>query len=168
MNQKIIIFIGVDNSGKTTIAQKLSNEIGIPYYKKENEKSLFNNRDLNILFSEAFYMYSFLDKTGYSIIRDREYPCEFSLSKVYQRETREDLIWELDNKYFNLNTFFIFCYKDEYKNFSDELISFDKIEEIKNKYEEFLSLTKNKYLKLNTTDENLENQLLKIKEFIGE
>jgi len=166
--QKIILFIGPDNSGKTTIANALSKKVNIPYYKKENEKDTFYKKDLNVLFSEAFYMFSFLKNTGYSIIRDREYPCEYVYSSVYNRETNVDLIWELDSKYSTLNTKIIYCYKEKYIDFSDEVVQLSKISELKSYYEIFLKKTKNNILKLDTTTEDLDSQLVSILNFIGE
>lgn len=166
--QQIIIFIGPDRSGKTTIANALSKELNIPYFKKKNEKSLFYSRDLSTLFSEAFYILDFLKETKYSIIRDREYPCEKIYSTVYNRETNEDLIWALDKEYAKLNTKIIYCYKSHYDNFDDDLVKIEEIENIKQEYEKFLILTKNKYIKLCTDSQHLSSQIETIIKFIGE
>lgn len=167
IDQKIIFFIGPDNSGKTTIAKELSKQLEIPYFKNSTEKkNLSSNIDfINSLEYEGYFLYSFLFQTKVSIIKDRDFPCEYAYSQTFNRKTNLQFIWELDNLYSNLNTFLIYCYKDEYIE-EDEYIEKKYIKDIQINYEEFLKLTKNKFIILNTTSRNLSSQLKIIKNFI--
>jgi thymidylate kinase len=153
-----IIFIGCDNSGKTTIAKELSKYLNIPYFKNNNEK-VKNRNYLNALYYESILYYNFLKQTGYSCIRDRDYPCEYVYSKIFNRETDDNFILEIDRKYKEINTLFIYLYKDEYKEFKDDFINKEHIELVKKYYKEFLNLTVNRYIKINTTDEDLDRQI---------
>ena len=167
MNKQIIIFfIGVDKSGKTTISQELSKQINIPYFKNPSEKVLFDVNHIDALHYEGNVMYEFLSQTNYSIIRDRDFICEYAYSKAYNRKTDYDFIFNLDEKYSKLNSFIVYCYKDKYENFIDEYVLEYKIPLIKHFYSEYLQKTKIKHLSLNTTDENLQEQINTIMQFI--
>lgn len=164
--QKILFFIGCDKSGKTSIATALSKETSIPYFKNPSDVLYFKKNHVDALHYEAQIMYEFLKQTKTSVIRDREFMCEYAYSKVFNRETDEEFIWLLDEQYEKLNAKIIYCFKDIYKDFKDQYVDESKIELIKEKYEEYLSKTKMLFIKLNTTDENLKDQLSKIINFI--
>jgi thymidylate kinase len=165
---KIIIFEGPDLCGKTEIGKALSKELKMSYFKNTAEHNSFREDSFTqSAFIESNYLFSLLNQINFpdnGIILDRHMPSEYVYSKVYNRKTNFDLIWETDNKFANLNTTIIYCFKTKYKDFNDEVISFDKIEKIKEMYEDYFSKTKIKVIRLNTTDENLEREIKEIKE----
>lgn len=166
--QIIIFFVGADKSGKTTIATKLSSIINIPYFKNIQEKTPnFNFYDA--LHYQGEFAYQFLSQTRYSLIRDREYPCEYAYSKVFNRKTDYDFIMKLDRLYVKCNLHIIFCFKDNYtdEDMSKETITINDIYNINNEYLQFLKLTHNPHLVLNTTDRNLNTQLKTIIDFLN-
>ena len=113
-------------------------------------------------------IYHFIKQTKHSVIVDRSYPCEYAYSKVYNRKSNDEATFLLDEKYSELNTKIIFCYKTKYKKFEDDLVSLKDVEKINDKYKEFFTKSKTKYLALDTTDENINKQMIKIMKFLGE
>jgi AAA+ ATPase superfamily predicted ATPase len=166
----IIIFIGPDNSGKTTIAKKLAKELDVSYFKNSLEQYSFRKNDFSALLEiGAPLTLSLIHQSKLKnsvIILDRFTPCEYAYSKTYNRTTNEKLIWQIDKDLYSLNGYIIYCYKDIYENFSDHLIKSSELGTIKYYYEEYLKQTIVPYLKLNTTDQNLENQINQIKQFL--
>jgi len=163
--QQIIIFIGPDRCGKTEIAKELSRQLEIPYFKNERQDRFFlDGKDMiDILHSDGDFALRFLRDTGYSIIRDREFPCEFVYARAFGRKTDEEFIFYLDEEYAKLNTLFVYCFKDEYKDFRDEYIKKEKVKELREGYELFMRKSKNQFVTIETSDENLEGQINFIK-----
>lgn len=169
MKQRIILFCGHDNSGKTTIAEQLSKEIKIPYFKNPNTNEYFKNKNnIDRLNIEAKLEYEFLKQTKYSLIRDRGYICEYVYSKVYDRKTDYDFIIKLNELYKDLNLYIIYCYKEIIKNFKDEFVKLNDIKKIKHYYFEFLYnyCMSKKTMIIETSDEDLKKQIKNIKGFI--
>ena len=76
------------------------------------------------------------------------------------------MIWNYDERLANLGAKIIYCFKDKYTHFNDEVISEDRIDEIKYNYHRYLYQTKMPYLKLNTTDEDLDRELKEIMKWL--
>lgn len=165
--QQIIFFAGHDRGGKTSIAKALSTEIGIPYFKNLNEAHCFKTSFLNELHYKGSYLFEILEATGYSIIKDRDVFCEAAYSWAYNRETDIPFILDLDRKYRALNLHVILCYKTKLVDFHDHLITEDKIPAIMEGYHRIRAQSINPWLLLDTTDENLPEQLKKIRSFLG-
>lgn len=169
---KIIIFEGPDRCGKTEIGKALANKLKLSYFKNSYEHSNFsNNGFISTAFVEANFLLDLLNQVDFKengLILDRNIPSEWVYSKVFNRETKEELIFEIDKKLADLGAIIIYCYKDKYENFDDEVIELEKIEKLKNKYIEYLELSKIPSLILNTTDENLEKQLNEIYKWIND
>lgn len=180
--QYILHFTGHDLAGKTSIAKELSKQIEIPYFRNPNNKNYFNQKNdfLNpveyakhsntLLHAEGGLEINFLNQTGYSIIRDRSYICEMVYSVVYNRVTDLDFIRLLHESYCSIPGFFIiFCFKEFFnKKFEDDCVKEDEIEQLKTIYKAQISLLthQEKIMWLDTTDEDLDLQILKIKDFI--
>ena len=80
-NQKIIIIEGHDKSGKTSLIEKLSNELQIPSYKRVNTKGSYDF--LIDLHYSVDTLTLFLEQSGHSVIFDRLYPSEYVYSKLF-------------------------------------------------------------------------------------
>jgi len=166
-NQKIIIFSGHDYSGKTTIAKKLSQEIGIPYFKDKTTLKKFKEKDrLVVYLNDQNYIIQFLEQTKYSVIIDRAYESEWVYSQVFHRKQNYELLDDLDYRFSRLGTKIIICEKD-LKRYKDEVIGIKKIAMIKKKYHDFCQWSRCETLIINTTDEDLISQIKNIKEFIN-
>jgi hypothetical protein len=95
-------------------------------------------------------------------------PSDFMYSKLFDRDISYRKIFELDKRFSELNTLLIICYKDEQKYIDDkedfEFVNKDMYSKMTALYKEYAeqSLIEN-ILFLNTSDENLENQIGLIK-----
>lgn len=162
MSQRIVIFEGPDNTGKTEIAQALSKKLGIPYWKNSREHELFRKGDGSISDSVIHgvpYLADFLMATGYSAILDRSYPTEFAYSYALGRYLNFPVLDQIDKMFSQMNSIIIYCYKDYKGKYKDEFIDESLVESIKEAYETFFKMTRLKYIRLNTTDENTERQV---------
>jgi len=173
MRQFIIHFVGHDNAGKTSIAKELSSRLKIPYFNNPtNAEYHTNNPIANIakLHAEGLLEYSLLNQIGFSMIRDRNYVCERVYSTLYNRETDIEFLNELHKAYCIFPDFYIiYCHKDGFKEkFEDEYVKEEEVFGLKMLYEATLSLLphQEKILRLNTTNEDLEEQIKIIKDFI--
>jgi thymidylate kinase len=171
--QKIIIFEGIDSSGKTTIAKALSQKIHIPYFRHDVDRGIyFQERIPNeMLFFAHDRLLQLFEKTGYSLICDRGFPSTFVYNQIFGdtklNNDELNIIKDFDLRNKQLDTKIIVCFKDiKLENFNDEYVNFKKIKDIIEQYNIFLSWTKCNCLILDTTDENLKLQLKKVIKFI--
>jgi hypothetical protein len=169
---RIIIFEGHDNAGKTSIATNFADGYNYQYFKSHMQAKHFKEGTfLQALRFETDYLLDFLEQVnvaGNGLIIDRHLPSEFAYSYAYHRLTDLNYIWEADEKLAKLGACVIYCYKDKVDNFEDHLIDESKVEPIKEGYEYYFQKTKMKHLILNTSDENLLEQLDKIQRFLNE
>ena len=154
----IIIFEGPDKTGKTSIAQKLSEVTSIPYFKFELEKEIFNteNAFFNLLKYGFPLLVQFLKQTKTDVILDRSYPSEIVYSLVFNRKTDPSILKWADKQFKEMGAVVVLCYKDKVTE-QDEIIDSNYYEEIKEAYMN-LKLEIPIYY-LNTTDQNLEKQI---------
>jgi len=172
--QKIIIFDGPDQCGKTEIAKKLSKVIGIPYFKNENERQEFKDDDKDYFmnmtkYSDPFFI-SYLKQSKANIILDRSYPSEYVYCKAFNRDTDWDTLKWIDKQYAKLNALIIICHRSEY-TLADDLcpdrLNVNKITELDKYYKQFVkSYTECNVKFLNVDDENLSREILEILDFM--
>lgn len=168
-DKKIIIMEGHDLAGKSTIARACCRIYGFQYFKHHGQAKHFKeNNFLQAMKYEMDYFIDFLQQVEIEsgIIIDRCTPSEFAYSHAFERETDEEYLIKVDEEFSKLGAIIIYCYKDKIINYEDHLIPESKIEKIKEGYEKYFNLTKMPVLKLNTTDENLYDQINAIKNFI--
>lgn len=166
IKHNILIFVGPDNTGKTEISKELSLKLNYQYYKNNVEHEHFKNKDNfnNILnyHGPAFVDFLTTIKIEEGLILDRFIPCEYAYAKTYNREYNEPLIFDLDDKLSKLNSVIIYCYKNSYKDFVDEVVELKDMETVKKYYEEYFNKTKIPVIKIETSSENLELQINEI------
>ena len=169
MTQQLIIFEGPDMCGKTEIAQAVAEQLGIPVYKSGREHDLFHDKDAQYLTLKYgnYEMIKLLDTTNASVIFDRFFPSEWVYSQVYDRTRDLDLVLEYDHYWASLGGKIIWLDKPNMDG-KDELIEDSRYNEIRQKYEEYMALTKCSVIRLDTSDRNLEAQVKKICKFIKE
>lgn len=167
MSKQIIAFIeGVDMVGKTTITKALSEKLGILSYREERQDR-WHDHAIDLLYSgEA--RFQMVKQLKLNVIFDREYPSEYAYSQAYGRETFVEKIFDYDKRYAELGSKIIYLYKRKGYQQKDEtnLIELEKYDDIKKAYKDFLSKTKCEHLLLDTSDENLEEQLNTICKFL--
>jgi thymidylate kinase len=165
IQQKLILFEGADKSGKSTIAQALSKELNIPIFKVQRNKYWWDPA-INLLYlTEGITQ--FIEQTGVSVILDRWIGSDYMYSKLFDREISYNKIFDIDFRLSKLNTLLIICYKQPYAFIHDiedeQFINEKQYEKMTALYREYEreSLIDN-VLFLDTSDENLEEQLNKI------
>jgi xylose isomerase len=172
-NNKIVIFEGHDRAGKTSISSEFAHQTGLQIFKNHNQLKNFATRSFaNSVFIEANYIYQMLQQcqfAGGGIIFDRSMPSEYVYSKVFGRKTDLQMIEVFDEALAQLGAKIIYCHKDiDFSSkFSDEVVAYSNLEQIKAAYEEYFAFTKCQVLKLETSDENLADQISTVRSFIG-
>lgn len=172
--QRIIILEGHDRAGKTTICNALKRATGYQLFKNNSQLNRFASKAFHdTIFIEAEYVTQMLRQcefAGGGIIFDRSIPSEYVYSAVYGRSSDGSLIDHYDDVLATLGADIIYCYKDlndQFKaKFADEVVDFSVLANIQEAYERYLSSTRCRYLKLNTSDENLTRQLGEICAFL--
>ena len=164
MKQTIIIFEGPDQVGKSTIAKALSLKTKIPLFKVQRNK-YFWDPDISLRYlTEGITQ--FIEQTGVSVILDRWVASDYMYSKLFNRHISYDIIKNIDARLSDLNAIIIVCYKREEGYLHDEedkaFISMKDYDKMKMLYREYASITKCKIHFLDTTDQNLKNQLNEI------
>lgn len=140
----IIIFEGPDRTGKTEMAKELANRFHIPYFKMTTEYENWQKGK----FKEALefdqpYLLEFLRQTKTSVVIDRAYPSEFVYSRVFDRQSNNDLLWKIDEGFANLGTQIIVSRRISYsESEKDDLIPDEKFPLIDKVYQDFMMRTK--------------------------
>jgi len=168
----IILFEGVDNTGKTTIANALSKIMGIPVYKNNMQKTLYieNNEkyfELLLKFGGNVEL-QLLQALNPNIIFDRSFVSEFAYARAFGRKTDEMFIRQLDKEFNKLGAIIVYCHKENIEDiFDDEVIPVSKVMEIQEAYEIYLNnITSIPFAFLNTTNSQLDEQINAILGFI--
>tara|TARA_R100000808_G_C2155555_1_gene168661 strand:+ start:15517 stop:16047 length:531 start_codon:yes stop_codon:yes gene_type:complete len=172
MEQQLIIFCGPDKTGKTEIAHELSSRLGIPTFKACDEKSKFRN-EKNFI-NEMRYadprMLDLLSQTGYSLILDRAYPCEWVYSQFFHRETDLSAVRNSDRHFASLGTKIIVCFRSDYSGLYDEdrpdLLTEENLNKLSKLYFEFGKWTQCDIYYLNVDSEDLEQEIDEITAFL--
>lgn len=167
----MIIFIeGPDECGKTHIAHALCELYNLQYWKNEDGAE-FDSGSLDLVlkyhYSKLPKMCALFQSLNSGIVFDRNFISEAVYSKVFQRHTYQNIIELLNLTYAEMGAVVIYCTKSKYKNFDDPHIDIDHVEKIKEAYEEYFEThTEIPVLRLDTTSEDLEDQLEKIDNFL--
>lgn len=131
-----IIVIGPDRVGKTTVAAHLSAELSIPGFKCPAEKQIFKNGGRSSLAFD-YTLTHFIPQTGIRFVSDRGYPCEWVYSKVFGRETDDQLLEMIDAGHEYIGTKILYLYSSVPPTEEDDLVPADKYLDVKNKYDDF-------------------------------
>jgi hypothetical protein len=169
-----IAFIGPDMTGKSNIAQELSELTGIPVFKNSGEwKTQLDSPDyfLNLLRFGGPFLMDFIRQTDASVILDRFYPCELVYSRAFSRGTDEKALAWMDKSFAEINGKFIICLRDDYSDLVDDQypdqLPTSMLSSLSIHYRNFAKWTKCEYLILKTDDMDLNKQIEKIKIFLG-
>jgi thymidylate kinase len=173
MSQTIIALVGPDKCGKTEIANELSAKLKIPLFKANTEKGKFRNGDdfINEMRYADPRTIDLLRQTGYSLILDRAWPCEWVYSRAFNRATDEAATRQSDIDYADLGAIVIICHRTSYAGLVDEDAPEKLVEPMLQKlhslYEKFAQQSKCRVMFLNVDDENLEREVSDILSFLG-
>ena len=169
--QKVIIFDGPDNTGKSHIGKELSRQTGITYFKNADEHRYFLKDPEYFVHAIRYvdtYFTSYLEASGASIILDRAWPSEWIYSQALGRKTDFGVLRELDERHAALGTHLVITWRHDYSSKKDDYEQVNaNIERIHNLYMKFAEWTQCKTLLLNVDDENLEREILEIRKNIN-
>lgn len=174
MKRSIILSCeGVDMTGKTQIAQELSRQLNVPYFKNTNEWST----DLkspsyfkNLLIYGGTFLVDFIHQTRHSVILDRHYPSEWVYSRFFNRDTDENVIRKIDEKFAEAGGKIILCRRKSYDGIQDDLHSYidsKVLTSLDQLYDEFSKWSKCEILTVWVDDENLEREIQEIMEWLN-
>ena len=169
--QKVVIFEGPDNTGKSHIAKELSRRTGITYFKNSDEHRYFLKDPKYFIHAIRYvdtYFTSYLEASGASIILDRAWPSEWIYSQALDRMTDFRTLRELDERHAALGTHIVITWRHDYSSKKDDYDQVNNnINKIHQLYMEFAEWTKCKTLLLNVDDEDLEREIAEIRKSIN-
>ena len=170
-----LAFIGPDMTGKSNIAAALSSRLGVPVFKNSGEwKTELDSEDyfLNLLRFGGPFLMDFMKQTGSSVILDRFYPCELVYADAFGRETDMKVIEWMDSQFSKIGGKFIICLREDYTGLVDDVypdkLPTEVLQKLDVLYRRFSEYTGCDFLILNTDDRDLEKQISKILQFLGE
>jgi len=163
--QTILFFVGPDMCGKTEISKATAKALGVPYFKASSEHDSFlssrvSKREafLNQLRYADPRVFDVLKQTGYGLIFDRGFPCEYAYSKVLGRETDMMMLAHMDEMWASIDARIILCRRMDYTHVVDDLdptIRGETLQQIEDAYLDFFDWSRCKHLVLNVDDEDL-------------
>jgi len=168
----ILSLEGPDRVGKSEIAQELSRQLEIPYFKNTNEwatdlkdPSYFRN----LLIYGGTFLIDFIHQTRPNAILDRHYPSEWVYSRFFNRETNEEVVRKIDEKFAQAGGKIILCRRKSYNGIQDDLHTYvdcNVLEGLDRLYDEFTKWSKCPVLTVWVDDENLEREVKEIREWL--
>lgn len=163
-----IIFEGPDGCGKTHIAQAFAaRHPEYTYFKLKKDKSRVTDLPKEILRvcheEEAEFFTSLLSQVRINVALDRNYPSEICYGRAF-RSINEEYWKEVDTQHAVLGTKIIICVKENKRD--DDVFSKDDVSKVQEEYIKFARNTACNVLLLDTSNENLEEQMQKIDQFV--
>lgn len=172
-NQLVLMVDGPDVTGKTHIAQGLSQFLGIPYYKNPGEKVAFGKDPMwfhNTMKYGNPMLFTFLAQTGYDVVIDRGYACEAVYPPIFRGTPVDwDAIRVADEHAAKLGVVFIIPFRSSYAGIQDARnpeITSEKLAQIHAGFVHFANFTQCSVLHLCVDDENLNRQIRDIEKFL--
>jgi hypothetical protein len=171
--QQILLCGGPDRCGKTNILKELSSRTGYPYFKAKGEHKNFLCGQYNFIYELKYAdprVVDLLKQTGYNLLIDRAYMCEFVYSKFFGRKTDLNMLRFVDEQYAKLGAKILICTRNSFKGIKDNLnpkLDEYALMEISNLYYDFVNWTQCKSYILYVDDENIEREIHEILNFIN-
>ena len=173
MPQHIIFFVGPDMCGKTEIAKATACELGVPYFKASSEHDSFlssrvSKREafLNQLRYADPRVFDVLKQSGYGLVFDRGFPCEYVYSSVLGRETDLTMLRHMDEMWASIGAKIVLCYRKlGYSGIVDDLdssLDASVLLDLERGYREFASWTKCRLQELAVDDEDLGREVTEV------
>jgi len=169
----MIAFEGPDRCGKSEISSELARRLGHAYFKNTDEWST----DLrtpeyfkNLLVYGGTFLTTFLEQVKPNVIMDRYYPSEWVYSRVFGRDSNEDVLRKIDSKFSEAGGQIIICRRKSYKGIKDDLhdyVDSDMLKKLDEQYENFSKWTSCKTFVLNVDDEDLEREIRDIRSWLN-
>ncbi len=174
----ILLFEGVDNTGKTELAKAVSSKYNAFYFRMNNQiPSLSREDSANMqkyIYQEWYLLYDFIRQSKLkNIVFDRSYISEYAYGYVLRQKTyshkTDSKIFMIDQLFKELDSHVVYCYKDKdtlFKDYSDKYVTSKKIPLLEKRYENYLSKTLLPTHKINMSSRDIKIELSQLK--IGE
>ena len=169
----IIAFEGVDRCGKTEISRELACLTNTPVFKNTGEWST-DLKDAtyfkNLLVYGGTFLIDFLCQVRPDVIFDRYYPSEWVYSRFFKRDTNEEILRKIDQKFSEIGGKIILCRRKSYRGIFDDMHEYldsQALEGLDKIYEDFVNWTTCEVYTLWVDDENLEKQIAEIKSWLS-
>jgi thymidylate kinase len=165
-------FEGPDMTGKTQIAKELSRQLEIPYFKNSGEWSVQlkdSSYFKNLLVFGGTFLIDFINQVRPNVILDRHYPSEWVYSRAFNRETDEEVLRKIDEKFAEAGGRIIICRRKSYEGIKDDLhdhVDSQVLKKIDAIYEDFTKWTKCRTLTVWVDDEDLNREVNEIKSWL--
>jgi thymidylate kinase len=165
----MIALDGPDMCGKTQICKELAASFGLAYYKNSGEWSTdLRSADYfkNVLTYGATIQTDLLCQVKPKVVLDRYYPSEWVYSKVFKRESNEQILEKIDEMFAGAGGRIVICRRKSYEGIRDDLHSYvdsSVLQVLDQTYAHFTDWTKCKVMTLWVDDENLERQVSEIR-----
>lgn len=172
---KVIIFEGPDRVGKTTVAEALAKKLDTEVFMT-NSRACFTNKSINDSSAIAYFNYTIasyvngLIENGLAekpIIIYRSFLSEMVYSLLLERSTNAELNYKTDELFCNMDATIVYMENDQTENFLDDTMDDKLILESKKLYNMFLKQITTPYIKINTTEQNVEKYVDEIIQHTG-
>jgi len=161
MSNKIFIFEGHDQSGKSSISKELSTRLNIPIFKIERENKWWDPVIDLCYRTEAIVQ--FMEQVETDVILDRWVASEYMYSRLFNRPTNMEKIFELNRRMTELGAITVYCHKQPWAYTIDpkdgDLFDVSKYTEMKALYDNFFLNSPSNLVDIDTTDADLETQI---------
>ena len=143
-NQRVIIFDSPDGTGKTNMAQALSERTGISYFRMASQHDNWRaGKFKTALEFDQTYISEFLRQTKLSVIIDRAYPSEWVYSRVYNRETNLEVLRLVDDTFASFGTTIVIPLRRDYRGSrEDEVVEQSMLPRLHDAYLDFEKWTR--------------------------
>lgn len=169
----MIAFEGPDMTGKSEISKELARRLGYAYFKNTEEWST----DLrtpeyfkNLLEYGGTFLTSFLEQVKPNVVLDRYYPSEWVYSRIFKRETNDDVLKKIDRKFAAAGGRIVVCRRRSYEGINDDLHSYvdsSALKALDVEYEAFCDWTSCKVFTVWVDDENLNREISEIRGWLN-
>lgn len=145
-----LLVVGPDRVGKTTLVRHLSAMSGVPAFKCPSEKQIFKEGGRSSLAFD-YTLTHFLAQTDYRFISDRGYPCEWVYSRVFKRDTDDQLLELIDAAHANLGTQILYVHSMDPPTEEDDLVPKEMYWDVSLRYQSFIGWTECNVLSVDTS-----------------
>jgi deoxyadenosine/deoxycytidine kinase len=176
--QHVVFFVGPDMCGKTEIAKATAASLDVPYFKASSEHDSYLSSKVTrreVFLNQLRYadprVFDVLKQSGYSLVFDRGFPCEWVYSRVFNRETDLTMLQHMDEMWSTIDARVVFCHRSSYEGIVDDLdskITAQVLRDIHVEYENFFVWSKCRHLSLNVDDEDLTREVADVTRFLTE
>lgn len=164
MKNILLALEGPDKCAKSEISVELCRRLNAGYFKNGGEWTAdLRSPDYfkKLLEYGATLLVDFFVQVKCSVILDRFYPSEWVYSRVFERDTNEEVLRLVDEKFSQCGGVIVLCRRKSYNGIVDDLHSFidsQMLEKLDAEYENFKLWTTCKVVEIFVDDHDLDRQ----------